>query len=96
MERLLLTLVVLVVIGAAAGLSELPGLEAQSYQIVEQVQSQQWVRTTQGWERATWSTEEIAVPVAPPSSITRLDPRIVGSLQLLLSLVALLAWTRRA
>lgn len=88
MERLLLTLVVLIVVLVAASLTELPGLEARPKYNDIVLQEVRWVRTTQGWEQADWG-EATVIAQTPP--VTHVDPRVVGILQLLLSLAALLA-----
>lgn len=98
MERLLLTLIVIIILGTGAALADLPGLEADTEGRVTMFQSEHgeidngWRRTVHGWEHeSTWRTPQ---PVKT-SPVTRVSPAVVGVLQLLTAIGALILFSKR-
>lgn len=98
MERLLLTLIVIIILITSAALTDLPGLEADADGRVAVYQSKQvdfdsgWRRTVNGWEHeSAWRTPEPAQ--APP--VTRISPAVIGVLQLLTAIGALILFSKR-
>lgn len=95
LERLLLTLIVLILVGGGAALADLPGLEAHLYDVDAPLAAEAsqvadgWRRTARGWEHvSTWQLD--APQTTPPSAV--LHPLTLALAQGLISLAALLWW----
>ena len=93
MQRLLITLLVIMAIGAGAVLADLP-TDHEAPHDQHQLQARkhvEWVRTVNGWERAsTWRY------LAEPREITpalRIHPLLIALLEVLTSLAALMAFS---
>ncbi len=98
MERLLLTLIVIIILITGAALADLPGLEADAEGRVAAYQSEHvefdsgWRRTVNGWEHeSAWRTPQSA----KTSPVTRISPAVVGILQLLTAIGALILFSKR-
>ena len=103
MDRLLLTLIALVVLASGAALADLPGLETQAsgswhYSTESSppdsaLSDHGWRRTTRGWEHE--SAWRLAPVEASRSPVTRISPILVGVLQLLAAAGMLLLFDKR-
>jgi hypothetical protein len=81
MQRWLFTFALLLMAGSAAATVDLP---ASSHHQSQHAQAG-WRRTTRGWEHsAAWTAPT-------PSAISRLSPVVVGTLQVLISVGAIVA-----
>jgi hypothetical protein len=98
MERLLLTLIVIIILLAGAALADLPGLEADTdgryyaHQTDRIDYDNGWRRTVNGWEHeSAWRAPE------PPevSPVARISPAVIGVLQLLTAIGALILFSKR-
>jgi len=98
MERLLLTLIVIIILITGAALADLPGLEADAEGRVAAYPSEHvefdsgWRRTVNGWEHeSAWRTPQ----PAQTSPVTRVSPAVIGILQLLTAIGALILFSKR-
>lgn len=98
MERLLLTLIVIIILATGAALADLPGLEADADGRVPAYQSEPaefdsgWRRTVNGWEHeSTWRTAQ----PAKASPVTHISPAVIGVLQMLTAIGALILFSKR-
>jgi hypothetical protein len=80
MQRWLFTIAMLLMAGSAAATVDLPVASSHPHHA-----NSGWRRTTRGWEHSSaWSAPQ-------PSPISRLSPVVVGALQVLISVGAILA-----
>jgi hypothetical protein len=83
MQRWLFTITMLLMAGSAAATVDLPAPTHHHAQ-------SGWRRTTRGWEHSSaWTAPK-------PATISRLSPVVVGALQVLISLGALVAFEGEA
>ena len=92
MQRLLITLLVIMAIGAGAVLADLPAdHEAPHDHQLQARKHVEWVRTVNGWERAsTWRDLAEQREITPA---LRIHPLLIALLEVLTSLAALMAFS---
>lgn len=107
MDKLLLVLIATVVLAIGAALADLPGLEARllsprsfdtptatSYPSSPRAADTGWRRTTQGWEHiSSWQSPPLSQLLSP---FHRINPLVIGALQLLTAFGALAFFDKRS